>query len=52
MGPLLVVLLHPLRTDLLHLLQRLEDIGIEHVVSIGPIEPFDDSTVDDCLRLR
>ena len=52
MGPLLVVLLHPLCTDLPHLIQRLEYIGIEHFVSIGPIEPFDEGILIRLARLN
>ena len=52
MGPLLVVLLHPLCTDLSHLIQRLEYIGIEHIVAIGPIEPFDEGILVRLARLN
>ena len=52
MGPLLIVLLHPLCTDLPHLIQRLEYIGIEHFVSIGPIEPFDEGILVRLARLN
>ena len=40
MGPLFVVLLHPLRTDLAHLIQRLKYLGVEYLMPDGAIEPF------------
>jgi hypothetical protein len=40
MGPLFVVLSHPVHTDLTHLLQRLDYVGIKHLMPEGPIEPF------------
>ena len=38
MGPLFVVLPHPLRTDLAHLIQRLEHIDVEYLVAERVIE--------------
>jgi hypothetical protein len=52
MGPLLVVLLHPLCTDLPYLLQRLESRGIKHCVSIGPIEQFDEGILVRLVQLK
>ena len=43
MGPLFIVLLHPLGTDLPHLLKRVEHIGIQHFMPERPIESFDKS---------
>ena len=40
MGPLFVVLPHPLRTDSAHLIQRLEHVGVEHFMAERSIEPF------------
>jgi len=37
-GPLFVVLPHPLRTDLAHLIQRLEQVGVEHLMAERSIE--------------
>jgi len=52
MGPLFVVLLHPLRSDLAHLIERLEDIGIEHFMSHRPIEPFNEGILIGLARLN
>ena len=38
MGPLFVVLPHPLRTDLTHLIQRLEHVGVDHLMAERSIE--------------
>ncbi len=40
MGPLFVVLPHPLRTDLGHLIQRLKHVGVEHLMAERSIESF------------
>ena len=42
MRALIILLLHPLRTDFSHLIERLEDIPIEHFMSHLPIEPFNE----------
>ena len=52
MGPLFVVLSHPLRTDLAHLLQRLEYVGIQHLVREGSIEPFHTGILIRLARLN
>ena len=52
MGPLFVVLPHPLRTDLPHLIQRLEHVGVEHLVAEGPIEPFHKGILIRLARLN
>ena len=41
MGPLCVVLPHPLCTDLPHLVQRLTHIGVEDLMPDGPIKALD-----------
>ena len=41
MGPLFIVLPHPLCTDLPHLFERLEDIRVQHFGAIGAIESLD-----------
>ena len=40
MGPLVVVLLHPLDADLLDLFEGVKEIRIQHFVPEGPIKPF------------
>jgi hypothetical protein len=40
MGPLFVVLSHPLRSNLARLIQRLERVEVKHLVAEGPIDPF------------
>ena len=52
MGPRFVVLPHPLRTDLAHLIQRLEYVGIKHLVPEGPIEPFHKGILIRLARLN
>ncbi len=52
MGALLIVLLHPLRTDVSHLIERLEDIRIEHRMSPRPIEPFNEGILIGLARLN
>ena len=52
MGPLFVVFPHPLRTDLAHLIQRLEHVGVEHLVAEGPIESFHESILVRLARLN
>ena len=41
MGPLLVVFDLPVVGDLLHLLDRLEEVGIEDFSAVGPVEALD-----------
>jgi len=41
MRPLFIITLHPLGTDLSHLLQRLEHVRIEHFGPIRPVIPLD-----------
>ena len=52
MGPFLIVLLHPLRTDGAHLIERLEDIRIKHFMSHRPIEPFNEGILIGLARLN
>ena len=52
MGLRLIAALYPLCIDLSHLILRLEYIGIEHFVSIGPIEPFDEGILVQLARLN
>ena len=52
MRPFFVVTDLPLCTDLLHLLQRLEEIGIEDFGPIGAIEAFDEGILFRCPRQR
>jgi hypothetical protein len=40
--PLLVVFRDPRFSDFTHLLERLEQIGIQHFFAIGTIEAFDE----------
>lgn len=51
MGPFFVVALQPLRTDLPHLIERLEHIGTEDFGPIGAIEPFDEGILIRLARL-
>jgi len=52
MGAFLIVLLHPLRTDFSHLIERLEDIRIEHFMSHRPIESFNEGILIRLARLN
>jgi hypothetical protein len=52
MGPLFVVLPHPLRTDFSHLIERLEHVGIKHLVAEGPIESFHKGILIRLARLN
>jgi len=51
MRPLFVVLHHPLCLSP-DLIQRLEYIGIERFVSIGPIQPFDEGILIRLVQLN
>lgn len=51
MGPLFVVLLHPLRSNLAHLIQRLERVEVKHLVAEGPIDPFHAGRLFRLVRL-
>ena len=42
MRPLLVVLDEPIIRDLLHLLDRFEDVGVEHLGPVRPVEALDE----------
>ena len=52
MGPLFVVLPHPLRTDLAHLIQRLEHVGVEHLMAERAIESFHKGILIRLARLK
>jgi transposase InsO family protein len=52
MGPLFVVLPHPLRTDLAHLIQRLEHVGVEHLMAERSIKSFNGRLRDECLNVH
>jgi hypothetical protein len=52
MGPLFVVLPHPLRTDLAHLIQRLEHVGVEHLMAECSIESFHKGILIRLARLN
>jgi hypothetical protein len=43
--PLLVVLDEPIIRDLLHLLDRLEDVGVEDLGSVGLVETLDEGVL-------
>ena len=47
MRPLLVVLDEPILRDPLHLLDRFEDVGVEHFGSVGLVE-----ALDECVLVR
>ena len=50
MGPLFVILPHPLRTDLAHLIQRLEHIDVEYLVAEGPIGSINRRAIPRSVR--
>ena len=52
MRPLFVVLPHPLRTDLGHLIQRLEHIGVEYLMAERSIESFHNGVLIRLARLN
>jgi hypothetical protein len=52
MRALLIALLHPLRTDFSHLIERLEDIRIERFMSHRPIESFNEGVLIGLARLN
>ena len=45
MGPLFVVLPHPLRTDLPYLVQRLKSIGVEYLMPDGTLKSLNISVL-------
>ncbi len=51
MGPLLVVFDQPGIRDLLHLLDRFEDVGIEDLGPIGPVKTLDEGVLVGLPRL-
>ena len=52
MGPLFVVLSHSLRTDLAHLIQRLEHIDVDYLVAESPIESLHKGILIGLARLE
>ena len=51
MGPLFIVTLQPVGTELSHLIQRLEHIGIEQFGPIGPVIPLNQGILIRLARL-
>ena len=49
-GPLLVVLRQPVVRDFLHLLDRFEDVGIQHLGSVGLVEALDEGVLVGLAR--
>jgi hypothetical protein len=45
MGPLAVVGFEPRVGDRAHLLERVEEIGVEYLFSIGPVEALDEGVL-------
>ena len=52
MAPLFVVLPHLLRTDLAHLLQRINHVRIKHLIAVRPIEPLHKGILIRLARLN
>lgn len=52
MGSLLVVILDPIGTDAPDLVQILEEVGIEHFLTVGTAESFDVGILVGLTRLN
>lgn len=51
MGPVVVIVQHPLRGNIPYLVQRIEDVCVQHLLPVGPVEPFYQSVLCRFPRL-